>query len=283
MKRIILIQLILGLCFSVGQLAAQEEEPTIKVQEVAEDVYLFSYNIHNSLFVVTDDAVLVTDPQSNDAAPLYLKEIRKITQAPIRYMVYSHRHGDHISGGSHLGSGFTTVGHVNMEGRLGPTSYGEIVPLDVSFSDRLSLFLGDLEVRLIYPGPNESNDNIIVFVPDRRVAFQVDTVGVRRLPWRVFSGAKPTNWRDALMELAKLDFDVLAPGHGVVGTKEHVFEYIEYIDDLINAVKQRMDQGESLEQIQESLQLSEYSDWIFYEQFLKMNIEAVHKEFSGGQ
>ena len=85
------------------------------------------------------------------------------------------------------------------------------------------------------------------------------------------------------MELAKLDFDVLAPGHGVVGTKEHVFEYIEYIDDLINAVKQRMDQGESLEQIQESLQLSEYSDWIFYEQFLKMNIEAVHKEFSGGQ
>ena len=282
MKRIILIQLILGLCFSVGRLAAQEE-PTIKVQEVAEDVYLFSYNIHNSLFVVTDDAVLVTDPQSNDAAPLYLKEIRRITQAPIRYMVYSHRHGDHISGGSHLGSGFTTVGHVNMKGRLGPTSYGEIVPLDVSFSDRLSIFLGDLEVRLIYPGPNESNDNIIVFVPDRRVAFQVDTVGVRRLPWRVFSGAKPTHWRDALMELAKLDFDVLAPGHGVVGTKEHVFEYIEYIDDLINAVKGRMDQGESLEQIQESLQLAEYSDWIFYEQFLKMNIEAVHKEFSGGQ
>ena len=68
-----------------------------------------------------------------------------------------------------------------------------------------------------------------------------------------------------------------------MGSKEHVVEYIEYIDDLINAVKGRMDQGESLEQIQESLQLSQYSDWVFYDRFLKMNIAAVHKEFSGGQ
>ncbi len=113
---------------------------------------------------------------------MYLKEIRKITQAPIRYMVCSHRHGGHISGGGHMGSGFTTIGHLNMERNLGPTSYGEILPLDVSFSERLSLFLGDLEVQLIYPGPNESDDNSIVFVPDRKVAFQVDTVGVRRMP-----------------------------------------------------------------------------------------------------
>jgi glyoxylase-like metal-dependent hydrolase (beta-lactamase superfamily II) len=95
---------------------AAQEEPTIKVQTVAEGVYLFSYNIHNSLFVVADDVVLVTDPQNNDAAQVYLEEIRKITQAPIRYMVYSHRHGDHISGGGHLGSGFTTIGHVNYVG-----------------------------------------------------------------------------------------------------------------------------------------------------------------------
>lgn len=279
MRRVIVIQLVLGLCFGVGRMAAQEE-PTIKVQTVAEGVYLFSYNIHNSLFVVADDVVLVTDPQNNDAAQVYLEEIRKITQAPIRYMVYSHRHGDHISGGGHLGSGFTTIGHVNMSGRLGPTSYGEIVPLDLSFSDQLSIFLGDLEVRLIYPGPNESDDNIIVFIPDRKVVFMVDTVGVRRLPWRVFSGGKPTQWRDALKKLAALDFDILAPGHGRIGGKEHVIEYVRYIDDLINAVKQSMDRGESLEKIQESLQLSEYSDWIFYDEFLKMNIEAVHKELS---
>ena len=279
MRRVIVIQLVLGLCFWVGRMAAQEE-PTIKVQTVAEGVYLFSYNIHNSLFVVADDVVLVTDPQNNDAAQVYLEEIRKITQAPIRYMVYSHRHGDHISGGGHLGSGFTTIGHVNMSGRLGPTSYGEIVPLDLSFSDQLSIFLGDLEVRLIYPGPNESDDNIIVFIPDRKVVFMVDTVGVRRLPWRVFSGGNPTQWRDALKKLAALDFDILAPGHGRIGGKEHVIEYVRYIDDLINAVKQSMDRGESLEKIQESLQLSEYSDWIFYDEFLKMNIEAVHKELS---
>ena len=109
MKRFIVIQLVLGLSFGMGELAAQDEPPTIKVQKVAEGVYLYSYNIHNSLFVVANDTVLVTDPQNTDSAQLYLKEIRKITQAPVRYMVYSHRHGDHISGGDQFGSGFVAV------------------------------------------------------------------------------------------------------------------------------------------------------------------------------
>jgi len=52
----------------------------------------------------------------------------------------------------------------------------------VTFSDKLSVFLGDLEIQLIFPGLNEADDNIIVFVPDRKVAFMSDTVGVRRLP-----------------------------------------------------------------------------------------------------
>ncbi|MDA2934698.1 MBL fold metallo-hydrolase [Acidobacteria bacterium AH-259-D05] len=279
MRRIILIQLVLGLCFCVGQLAAQEDAK-VEVEKVAEGVYIFSHNIHRSLFVVRDDMVLVTDPQTTDTAKRYLEEIRKITQAPIRYLVYSHRHGDHISGGQQLGSGFVTIGHVNMVGRLDSTRYGKILPPDVTFSDKLSIFLSDLEVQLIYPGPNETDDNIIVFVPDRKVAFMADTVGVRRLPWRTMSGANPYDWRDALKTLVALDFDILAPGHGRTGNKSDVQEYIQYFDDLISAVKQRMERGQSLEEIQESLKLPKYSDWIFYDDFLKLNIEAVHGQLS---
>ncbi len=46
--------------------------------------------------------VVVTDPISTTTAPLYLQEIRKLTQAPIRYVVYSHHHYDHIEGGADL-------------------------------------------------------------------------------------------------------------------------------------------------------------------------------------
>ena len=86
----------------------------------------------------------------------------------------------------------------------------------------------------------------------------------------------------ALRVLATLDFEILAPGHGRTGTKAHVEEYIRYFVDLIEAVEERAAQGQTLEEIQETLKMTAYSDWIFYDQFLKMNIEGVHRYLPKG-
>ena len=80
--------------------------------------------------------------------------------------------------------------------------------------------------------------------------------------------------------MAALEFGILGRGHGPTGRKVHLQEYIEYLTGLIQAVKCRMQQGQTLEQIQESLELSAYADWAFYEEFLSLNIEAVHRELS---
>ncbi len=278
MKRTIVIQLVVVLCLSVAGLIAQEGK--ISVEKVAENVYLYTYEIHRSLFVVTDDGILVTDPQSTERARPYLREIRKISQAPIRYVVYSHHHGDHVSGGAVFGSDPIIIAQSNITRHLGSDRMKDVASPHVTFSDKLSVFLGDLEIQLIFPGPNEADDNIIVFVPDRKVAFMSDTVGVRRLPWRVMSGANPYDWMAALRVLATLDFEILAPGHGRTGTKAHVEEYIRYFVDLIEAVEERAKQGRTLEEIQESLKMPAYANWIFYDEFLKMNIEGVHRYLS---
>jgi hypothetical protein len=55
------------------------------VEELAENVYLFTYEVHRSLFVATDEAVLATDPQSPEAAKHFVEEIRKVSRAPIKY------------------------------------------------------------------------------------------------------------------------------------------------------------------------------------------------------
>ncbi len=55
-----------------------QEEPTIKVDKLADNVYLYTHNAHRSLFVVTDEGILVTDPQSPESATRYLEEVRKI-------------------------------------------------------------------------------------------------------------------------------------------------------------------------------------------------------------
>ena len=74
------------------------------------------------MFVVTPDGVIATDPIAQrrpEAATTYIAEIRKITQAPIKYVVYSHHHYDHIEGGKPFkDAGATFIAHMNAKTRL---------------------------------------------------------------------------------------------------------------------------------------------------------------------
>jgi glyoxylase-like metal-dependent hydrolase (beta-lactamase superfamily II) len=74
---------------------------TTKV-EGTDNVYVFRYMNHQAMFVVTSEGVIATDPIAyarREASTVYLQEIRKITDKPIKYVIYSHHHYDHIAGG----------------------------------------------------------------------------------------------------------------------------------------------------------------------------------------
>ena len=93
--------------------------PVPNTRAIAEGVYIFEYRGYQSMFVVDPQGVIVTDPISPDTAKVYLAEVRKITQAPIRYVVYSHHHYDHISGGAVFkDAGATFVSHKNARPQL---------------------------------------------------------------------------------------------------------------------------------------------------------------------
>src|SRR5262245_65949524 len=74
------------------------------------------------MFVVTKDGVIATDPVAYGrptGGQDYVNEIRKITQAPIRYLIYSHHHFDHIAGGKAFkDAGATIVAHKRAKERL---------------------------------------------------------------------------------------------------------------------------------------------------------------------
>jgi glyoxylase-like metal-dependent hydrolase (beta-lactamase superfamily II) len=253
----------------------EAQEPRIDVETLGDNVYLFSHNAHRSLFVVTDDGILATDPQSVEAAPRYVEEIRKISQAPIKYLVYSHHHDDHVSGGSAFGD-VTIIAHEGVLDHI----RGDILPPDVTFAEESSVYLGGLEIRLIYPGPSETQSNIIDYIPDRSVAFMVDAVAVRVVPWRNMASANPFDWIAALEKLDAIDFEILAPGHGPTGTKATVGEYLAYMRALVDAVQKGIEDGQTLEQMQESLELADYADWTRYDEHFDLNIEGVHRELT---
>ena len=70
--------------------------------EGTDNVYIFRYQGHQSMFVVTKAGVIATDPiglRRPQAVTTYIDEIKKVTSQPIKYVIYSHSHYDHIAGG----------------------------------------------------------------------------------------------------------------------------------------------------------------------------------------
>ena len=113
-----------GVCLTALALAApaQAQQPpqiaTTKV-EGTENVYIFRYGGHQSMFIVTPAGVIATDPisQRRPAKP-YIDAIQAVTKAPIKYVIYSHSHFDHIAGGKPFKDlGATFVAHA-MPGRV---------------------------------------------------------------------------------------------------------------------------------------------------------------------
>ena len=87
---------------ALAQQAPAPAPPPFATRKLSDTVYLFRYGGHQSIFVVTPDGVIATDPIGYLrplAVRTYIDEIRKVTQAPIKYVVYSHHHYDHIAGG----------------------------------------------------------------------------------------------------------------------------------------------------------------------------------------
>jgi len=91
------------IAFMASVLPAFGQAPPYETTKITDGVYQFRFRGHNGLFVVGNDAVLAVDAISVEAAKIFVTEIKKVTQKPIRYLVYSHNHFDHITGGAAFG------------------------------------------------------------------------------------------------------------------------------------------------------------------------------------
>lgn len=106
---------------TVGQANAQEnaqQQPTRSIVEVAENLYRAQNNNHYAMFLVTADGVILADTINRDFS-LWLKdELEERFNAQVKYVLYSHHHWDHASGGSVFEDTAQFVGHENMPHHL---------------------------------------------------------------------------------------------------------------------------------------------------------------------
>jgi glyoxylase-like metal-dependent hydrolase (beta-lactamase superfamily II) len=260
-----------------GAVAQQPAPPPVReITKIAGEVYRFRNNNHYSVFAVTRAGVVVTDPIDAGAAQWLKGEIKQRFNQPVRYVIYSHDHADHISGGQVFTDTAIVVAHDNAKAAIIAEKRPTAVP-DVTFSDDLIIELGGTLVHLSYVGKNHSDNSIVVRFPRERILFAVDFIPVETLAFRDFPDGYINDWVDSLRKVEAMDFDVLAPGHGPLGRRAHVTMFREYMEDLRGEVLRAIREGKSLDETKQLVKLTKYEKWGNYQQWLPLNVEGMYR------
>ncbi len=134
------------------------------VEQIGDNAYLFRAGTQRSLFVVTDDGVVVTDPVSVSAAREYRAAIRRITRKPVSHVVYSHYHWDRISGARPFrDAGAKIVAQEQCAQRFLDNPNPAVVMPDITFAERLHVGPPGQGLDLYYFGPSHG-DCLTVFI-----------------------------------------------------------------------------------------------------------------------
>jgi glyoxylase-like metal-dependent hydrolase (beta-lactamase superfamily II) len=258
--------------------AAQDTKRAIT--QIAGDLYRFQNNFHFSVFLVTPDGVIATDPINAEAAAWLRDEIDRQFNQPIKYVIYSHDHPDHISGGEvFANAGATVVAHENAKAVIVGEQRPTAVP-DITFSDQMTITLGGKTVELSFPGKSHSNNLIVMNFPAERAVFTVDFISVERLPYQTLGDGYMPDLIEAIETVEAMDFDIVVPGHGPMGTKADVTDHRRYVQELYDGVLAGLRAGQSVEEMQASLTLDAYKGWSQYEDWRPLNIEGMARIIS---
>jgi glyoxylase-like metal-dependent hydrolase (beta-lactamase superfamily II) len=181
---------------------------TIKV-DGTDNIFIFRYQGYQAMFVVTPEGVIVTDPIGYlrpQAVKTYLDEIRKITSAPIKYVVYSHHHFDHIAGGRPFKDlGATFIAQRRAKEHLEALQYADAVIPDEVVDDRRTLTLGGTELELSYVGRNHSDNSLVMRLPKEKLLFAVDFIPIESVNFRNMPDSWPIEWEDSLKKVLAMD------------------------------------------------------------------------------
>lgn len=191
----------------------------------------------NAGFVVTPAGVVVFDSLGTPAlAEALLAQIRKVTQAPIKRVIVSHYHADHIYGlqvfkaaGAEIWAHENSREYLNspeLENRLAQRreelfpwvdEKTRVLPPDVKLSGDADFELGGVQFALRHVGPAHSGEDLAMYIAQDRVLYAGDLVFKGRVPF--VGDADSKSWLLSLDKLLAFNAKTLVPGHGGVSKK----------------------------------------------------------------
>ncbi|MEX0682955.1 MAG: MBL fold metallo-hydrolase [Dehalococcoidia bacterium] len=228
------------------------ETPPPTLEEPSPGVFAYlqlhgQWGLNNAGFLLAHDHVLLIDTAFTERRARALADaVRKTAgDRPIRTLVNTHHHGDHTHGNYVFGPGIAIIGHEKCRDEVIATGLGtralwpdtdwghiEIAPPTVTFRHRLTVWAGDLEVQLIFVGPAHTTNDIIAWLPERRLLFAGDTVFNGGTPFCVFGSLAGS--LQAIDTIRSLNPETIVPGHGPICGPEAldaIESYLRFVED----------------------------------------------------
>jgi cyclase len=296
----------------------RQPQDIFRVKPLAGNVYALFGRGGNIGFFVGPDAVLVIDSQFKDIAPGILEQIKKVSDKPIKFLLNTHHHGDHVGGNEVFRQFAMIVAHDNVRKRM-LTSPADIqrdypamleeakkagneqnvkmlsdmiewakkvkveeIPAPVmTFDSELRIHMGDETIQVWHLPPAHTDGDSVVYFEKAKVLHMGDDLFNSIIPFvDVKSGGSVKGYLLALDKvIAKVPADVtVIPGHGEVTDVAGMKAFRQYIADVLDAAQKAKAAGKSKEDFVKDVDLPAYKDFNGYKERFKANAASAYDE-----
>lgn len=296
----------LAVAVVIGTTATRAEIAALPVTEIASGIFVHN-GVHeeasaanedaiaNIGFIIGDGAVAVIDPGGSFAEGSALRAaIRARTDRPIRYVILTHVHPDHIFGAAAFRDDHPDfVGHAKLPGALaqrgdyylrrlhdtlgGEATGTEIVPPTVLVSDSLDLDLGSRRLTVRAHGPAHTDSDLTIFDQKTRTFWLADLLFCDRIP--VIDGSL-VGWLKQLDELTAISADRAIPGHGPVSVPWPAAAEPErrYLETVAHDTRAAIKSGIGIANAYRQVANLERGHWLLFDEYHPRNVTASYKE-----
>jgi len=255
-------------------------------KEVLPGIYSFSVDggFTISVFVVTGNGVVATDPMNPRHAKAMIEAIKEVTNEPIKYLIHTHNHWDHAGGnGLFRDEGAKILAHEDAVEWMEENRNPNVVVPDTQWRGEEYVFsLGNQTFEFYGLGNSHGVGSFAILMPNEKFMFLADFLLVGALPPADFNDSNVREAIEYMEKLLRLYWDTAIHTHSTMGqdalnltTRKDFERALQYLKDLTAAVKKEIETNPNFFAIANSIDLPEYKDLNFYNEFISLNAWKV--------
>lgn len=272
------------------------EIPPPAIEEVSKGIYAYiqldgSWFLNNAGCIVGSQSATVIDSTGTEArARAWHAAIRQVTQLPVTALVNTHSHGDHTHGNFMFADSAIVasercrreiIAAGNSTHALFPmVDFGDcpVTPPTITFEQQLSMYIDDTKVELIFVGPAHTTNDIVAWVPDRKLLFAGDIIFNGGTPFALAGSVG--GWLQALERIEALGAETIVPGHGPVCGPEAIADVRAYLRFIHETAKRGLEAGTPPLELAQSLDLGRFEP-LHDKERLVPNLHRAYSELRG--